>query len=82
MKNLMTSKQRELVTQYQDRGCGPQALAMVMLLDVPDVSQSAHVMFSAGIPDPGMLWWGSRERAAIAYCLLNDIPLDTPEVTT
>lgn len=82
MKNLMSADQRKLVTEYQDRGCGPQAIAMVMLLDVPDRGVSTHVcMFSHHEPKHGELWWGNRARAAIAYCLLNDIPLDTPEVT-
>lgn len=56
--------QRQLVTTYEDCGCGPQALAIVVLLDVPFMGK------------PGGRWWSTRVRAAIAYCLDNNIPLD------
>lgn len=68
--------QRQLVTTYEDCGCGPQALAIVVLLDVPFMGKPGWVcMYSHNIGRGGR-WWSTRERAAIAYCLDNSIPLD------
>lgn len=77
--------QRQLVTTYEDCGCGPQALAIVVLLDVP-FPGTADAWSAMGKPGwvrmyshnigRGGRWWSTRERAAIAYCLDNSIPLD------
>ncbi len=79
---LMPSAQREAVTQAEHAGVGPQALAMVMLLDKQPINYASAVWSCSknalNYRSAADMYWGSAQRAAIAYCLANDIPLDTP----
>lgn len=72
--NLSSFGQREAVTAAERRGGGPQALAMVMLIGKEPVNFGTAV-WACETPS---FYWGSAQRAALAYCLTHNIPLDYP----